>query len=70
MGGGEGTLRHRLGLIASLSTNKHFPSWYLNKRNQDNIDHSAHFWGAVYGLLFPLAFRPDIFIHFLKQLQS
>ena len=44
--------------------------WYMNKRNQDNIGHSAHFWGAVYGLLFPLVFRPDIFIHFLNQLQS
>lgn len=44
--------------------------WYMNKRNQDNIGHSAHFWGALYGLVFPLAFRPDIFIHFLNQLHS
>ena len=44
--------------------------WYMNKRNQDNIGHSAHFWGALYGLLFPLVFRPDIFIHFLNQLHS
>ena len=35
-----------------------------------NIGHSAHFWGAVYGLLFPLTIRPDIFIHFLNQLHS
>ena len=32
------------------------------------IGHTAHFWGAVYGLLFPLACRPDIFQHFLMQL--
>ena len=44
--------------------------WYMAKRNMDNIGHSAHFWGAVYGLLFPLAFRPDIFQHFLNQLGS
>ena len=44
--------------------------WYMNKRSQDNIGHSAHFWGALYGLLFPLVFRPDIFIHFLNQLHS
>jgi membrane associated rhomboid family serine protease len=44
--------------------------WYMNRRNMDNIGHSAHFWGAVYGLLFPLVFRPDIFFHFLNQLQS
>ena len=42
--------------------------WYMAKRNMDNIGHTAHFWGAVYGLLFPLVCRPDIFQHFLKQL--
>ena len=42
--------------------------WYMAKRNQDNIGHTAHFWGAVYGLLFPLVCRPDIFRHFLAQL--
>ena len=29
--------------------------WYMNRRGTDHIGHSAHFWGAVYGLLFPLA---------------
>jgi membrane associated rhomboid family serine protease len=47
-----------------------FYCWYMNRRKMDNIGHSAHFWGAVYGLLFPLAIRPDIFIHFLNQLHS
>ena len=42
--------------------------WYMARRNMDNIGHTAHFWGAVYGLLFPLACKPDIFIHFLSQL--
>ena len=42
--------------------------WWMAKRNMDNIGHSAHFWGAVYGLLFPLVCRPDIFRHFLSQL--
>ena len=42
--------------------------WYMAKRNMDNIGHTAHFWGAVYGLVFPLVFRPDIFQHFLAQL--
>ena len=42
--------------------------WYMAKRNMDNIGHTAHFWGAVYGLVFPLIFRPDIFHHFLSQL--
>jgi len=42
--------------------------WYMAKRNIDNIGHSAHFWGAVYGLLFPIICRPSIITHFLSQL--
>ena len=42
--------------------------WYMARRNMDNIGHTAHFWGAVYGLLFPLVCRPDSFQHFLAQL--
>ena len=42
--------------------------WYMAKRNMDNIGHTAHFWGAVYGLVFPLICRLDIFNHFLSQL--
>ena len=42
--------------------------WYMAKRNMDNIGHTAHFWGAVYGLFFPLLCKPAIFSHFLAQL--
>ena len=42
--------------------------WYMARRNMDNIGHTAHFWGAIYGLAFPLVCRPDIFHHFLLQL--
>ena len=42
--------------------------WWAAKRNMDNIGHSAHFWGAVYGLVFPLVFNPSIFTHFISQL--
>ncbi len=42
--------------------------WWMAKRGTDNIGHTAHFWGAVYGLLFPLACNPAIFGHFLAQL--
>ena len=44
------------------------PVPYMARRNMDNIGHTAHFWGAVYGLLFPLVCRPDFFQHFLAQL--
>lgn len=42
--------------------------WYMARRNMDNIGHTAHFWGAVYGLVFPLVCEPSIFSYFLQQL--
>ena len=42
--------------------------WYMARRNMDNIGHTAHFWGAVYGLVFPLLCKPAILSHFLAQL--
>ena len=44
--------------------------WWAAKRNMDNIGHSAHFWGALYGLVFPLICNPQIFTHFLNQLKG
>ncbi len=29
-------------------------SQYMSKRNTDNVNHDAHFLGAIYGFLFPL----------------
>lgn len=31
---------------------------YAAKQSNDNINHDAHFWGAVFGLAFPLALHP------------
>ena len=44
--------------------------WWAARKNADNIGHSAHFWGAVYGLAFPILLRPDLIVHFLSRLQS
>lgn len=44
--------------------------WYMARRNTDNIGHSAHFWGAFYGFLFPLVCNPAIFSYFISQLHS
>ena len=41
--------------------------WYMAKRNMDNIGHTAHFWGAVYGMLFPIICKPDILSFCLSQ---
>jgi membrane associated rhomboid family serine protease len=45
-------------------------SQYMSKRNMDNINHDAHFIGAIFGFLFPLLIKFD-FIHiFLNRLMG
>lgn len=41
--------------------------WYMAKRNMDNIGHTAHFWGAAYGILFPIICKPDVLSFCLSQ---
>ncbi|MBP1652960.1 MAG: Rhomboid family protein [Bacteroidetes bacterium] len=42
---------------------------YLDKRQYgDGINHSAHLWGAIFGLIFPIIFKPQIVLYFLNQL--
>ncbi len=45
-------------------------SSYAAKQGRDNIDHAAHFYGAVFGFLFPLVFKPSLFLHFIDQLKA
>ncbi len=34
--------------------------WWAARKQMDNIGHSAHFWGALYGFLFPLILKPEL----------
>lgn len=43
-------------------------SIYMDRHGQDNVNHSAHLWGAAYGVLFLLAMEPRLFGAFLEQL--
>lgn len=43
-------------------------SAYMSKRAQDNIGHSAHFWGAVYGVAFTIILKPAFVVSFWEQL--
>ncbi len=45
-------------------------SAYMARQQIDNIGHDTHFWGAVYGLIFPILFEPRLIIHFFNQLLS
>ena len=41
---------------------------YMAKRSLDNINHNAHFYGALYGLLFPVLLQPSLIGDFIDQL--
>ncbi len=43
-------------------------SFYMNKKGGDNVNHNAHFWGAIFGIVYTLALRPGLFIHFIEQM--
>ena len=40
---------------------------YMAKQSRDNINHNAHFYGAVYGFIFPLLMRPSLIHAFLSH---
>lgn len=41
----------------------------MARRGKGNVGHSAHFWGAVYGIVFTIALKPQIVLHFWQQIQ-
>lgn len=43
-------------------------SYQMGKRKSDNVAHDAHFLGAVFGFVFPLILKPDLFNRFIDQL--
>ena len=43
-------------------------SHYMSRRGGDNINHDAHFIGAVFGFLFPIILEPKLIYIFLGQL--
>ncbi len=42
----------------------------MSKQSADNINHDAHFYGAVFGFLFTLILKPTLAIHFVNELLS
>lgn len=42
-------------------------SIWMDRRGGDNINHSAHLWGAAYGVMFTLLMEPDVLGHFARQ---
>ena len=41
---------------------------YMDRRQTDRINHSAHLWGAVYGIVFTIVLEPRVLGRFFEQL--
>lgn len=44
-------------------------SVYMSRRGGDNINHDAHFWGALFGVVFTIALHPDVVSTFVNELR-
>jgi membrane associated rhomboid family serine protease len=42
-------------------------SWYMARRRADNVNHDAHFYGALFGVLLMVALVPGALAHFFQQ---
>ena len=42
-------------------------SIWMDRRGGGNVNHSAHLWGAGYGVMFTLLMEPEVLGHFAQQ---
>jgi len=45
-------------------------SAYMSRKGHDNIGHDAHFYGALYGLLYTILIKPALLTGFINQISS
>ena len=43
-------------------------SHYMSRKQTDNVNHDAHFIGAIFGFVYPLLISPSLFLVFLQEL--
>ena len=42
----------------------------MDQNANDNIGHDAHYWGAIFGFIVTLAFKPSLFLLFINQITN
>ena len=45
-------------------------SIWMDKHGQDNVNHSAHLWGAAYGVMFAVLVEPRVLGSFVERLMN
>jgi membrane associated rhomboid family serine protease len=43
-------------------------TFYMERRGRDNVNHSAHLWGAAYGVAFTVLMEPRVLGAFVQAL--
>ena len=43
---------------------------WMDRRGGDRVNHSAHLWGALYGVGFTLLLNPELAVRFVRRLAS
>ena len=44
-------------------------SVYMSRNSRDNVNHDAHFYGALFGFVFTGLLKPELFINFVEQVK-
>ena len=47
-----------------------FIEYRMGKQGGSGINHDAHYWGAIFGILYTLALKPSLVLYFINQLSS
>lgn len=42
--------------------------YYMDKKGGDNVNHGAHFWGALFGFFFTILLKPELLLTFFQKL--
>ena len=45
-------------------------SIWMDRHGRDNVNHSAHLWGALYGVIFTVALNPAVLLNFVASLSQ
>jgi len=45
-------------------------SYQMGKKGHDNVAHDAHLLGAIFGFIFPILLKPELFTQFIDHLFS
>jgi len=45
-------------------------TWYQSKQSGGNINHDAHFLGALFGVVFTILVRPEFATEFIEKVTS